>query len=246
MTTYCNWKEHSMASCCRRNLARVLCALTVVLLSPVLRAALQEGTDFRTLAPPQPTSQRGKIEVVEFFSYGCPHCAHFSPLLGAWAAKLPPDVVLRRVPVGFGREPWVNLQRAYYALESTGDLTRLDGPLFHAIHDEHQQLFDESSIADWVGRKGGNVERFTTAYTSLGVNTQTFQADEMAENFRVEGVPTLAVDGRYVALVPNSAEDEAQRFNNLLATTDQLIARVRSERVAAKAASPPKPAPRGK
>ena len=240
-----------MASCCRRKLARVLCALTVLLLSPVLRAALQEGTDFRTLAPPQPTSQRGKIEVVEFFSYACPHCAHFSPLLGAWAAKLPPDVVFRRVPVGFGREPWINLQRAYYALEATGDLTRLDGPLFHAIHEEHKPLFDESSIADWVGRNGGSVEKFTAAYTSLGVNTQTFQADEMAENFRIEGVPTLAVDGRYVALVPNSAEDEEQRFNALLATTGQLIARVRSERVAAKAAPSaaapaPKPAPRSK
>jgi protein dithiol oxidoreductase (disulfide-forming) len=224
-----------MASCPRRNLARVLCALTVLLLSPVLRAALQEGTDFRTLTPPQPTSQHGKIEVIEFFSYACPHCAHFSPQLNAWVAKLPPDVVFRRVPVGFGREPWINLQRAFYALEATGDLTRLDGALFHAIHEERLPLFDESSIADWVGRNGGNAEKFTAAYTSLGVNTQTFQADEMAENFRIEGVPTLAVDGRYIALV-SGATDEAPGLTNVLANTGQLIARVRNERAAAKTA----------
>jgi thiol:disulfide interchange protein DsbA len=226
-----------------------LCTLTLLVFSQAPRAALQEGTDFLALVPPQPTSQRNRIEVVEFFSYGCPHCARFYPLLNAWVAKLPPDVVFRRVPVGFGRDAWVNLQRAYYSLESTGDLTRLDGPLFHAIHEERKPLFDESSIADWVGRNGGNADKFAAAYTSLGINTQAFQADKMAEDFRIGGVPALAVDGRYVALVPGS-ENEAQGLNDLLATTDQLIARVRSERAAAKAApsaaAASKPAPQGK
>jgi thiol:disulfide interchange protein DsbA len=239
MTERCNCKEYSMPSRYRRNLARLLCALTVLLISPVLRAQLQEGTNFRAVVPPQPTSQRSKIELVEFFSYGCPHCARFYPLLNAWVAKLPPDVVFRRVPVGFGRDAWVNLQRAFYSLESTGDLTRLDGPLFHAIHEERKPLFDESSIADWVGRNGGNADKFTAAYTSLGVNTQTFQADKMAEDFQIGGVPALGVDGRYVALVPAS-KDEVQGLSDLLANTDQLIARVRSERTAAKPAPAPK------
>jgi protein dithiol oxidoreductase (disulfide-forming) len=253
MTIHCNWKEHSMSSCYRalpratpvHTLLWVLWTLTLLLLAPASRAALQEGTDFRTLTPPQPSGQRNKIEVVEFFSYGCPHCARFYPLLNAWVAKLPPDVVFRRVPVGFGREAWVNLQRAYFALEFTGDLARLDGPLFHAIHEERKPLFDESSIAEWVGNNGGNADKFAAAYTSLGINTQTFQADKMAEDFQIAGIPALAVDGRYVALVPGS-KDEAQGLNDLLANTDQLIARVRSERVAAKpapaAASRPAPA----
>jgi thiol:disulfide interchange protein DsbA len=228
-----------------RSLARVACTLIMLLLSAAPRAALQEGTNFLTLAPPQPTSQRNKIEVVEFFSYACPHCARFYPLLSAWVAKLPPDVLFRRVPVGFGREVWVNLQRAYFSLEFTGDLARLDGPLFHAIHAERRPLFDESSIADWVGHNGGNADKFAAAYTSLGINTQTFQADQMAEDFRIGGIPALAVDGRYVALVPAS-DDEAQGLNDLLANTDQLIARVRSERAAAKAAPAPKPAAQGK
>ena len=235
----------------RRTLPWLLCALTVLLLPSAPRAALQEGTNFVTLAPPQPTSQRSKIEVIEFFSYGCPHCAHFYPMVSAWVAKLPPDVVFRRVPVSFGRDAWANLQRAYYSLESTGDLARLDGPLFHAIHEERKPLFDESSIADWVGRNGGNADKFTTAYTSFGINNQTFQADKMAEDFRIQGIPSLAVDGHYVAFVPEiEGENEEQRMRDLLANASALIDRVRSERAAAKpapaAASAPKAAAKGK
>jgi len=230
-----------------RTLALTLGALTALLLSSAPQAALEEGKNFVTLAPAHQPGQHNKIEVVEFFSYGCPHCARFYPMISDWLAKLPHDVVFRRVPVGFGRDPWINLQRTYYALESTGDLARLDGPLFRAIHEERKPLFDESSIADWVGRNGGNADKFAAAYTSLGVNTQTFQADKMAEDFRIAGIPSLAVDGRYVALVPASG-DEAQGLNDLLATADQLIARVRSERAATRAtpsaAPAPKPAPK--
>jgi protein dithiol oxidoreductase (disulfide-forming) len=230
-----------------RRIAWLGCALSLLLLSAAPRAALQEGTNFLTLVPPQPTSQRNKIEVVEFFSYACPHCARFSPMVNAWLAKLPQDVVFRRVPVGFGRDAWVNLQRAYYSLEATGDLARLDGPLFRAIHEERKPLFDESSIADWVGHNGGDADKFTAAYTSFGVNNQTFEADEMAQNFRIEGVPSLAVDGRYVTHTTGS-QDETQGFTELLANTDELISRVRSERAAAKPApsAAAKPAPKGK
>lgn len=203
------------------------------------QAQLVAGQDYRVLNPPRPTSSPDKIEVVEFFSYACPHCARLYPLLNAWVAKLPPDVLFRRVPVGFNRDAWVNLQRAYYALDATGDLARLDGPLFHAIHEERKALFDESSIADWVARNGGNADKFTAAYTSLGINKESFQADKMAEEFHIAGVPALAIDGRYVALADGST-DEQQALKDLLANTDELIARVRSERGAAK------PAPRGK
>ena len=223
----------------KRALGWPLCVLTALLISPAPRAALEEGKNFSTVVPPQATSQRNKIEVVEFFSYGCPHCARFYPLLSAWLTQLPPDVLFRRVPVGFGRDAWMNLQRAYYSLEATGDLARLDGPLFRAIHEERKPLFDESSIADWVGRNGGDAAKFTGAYISLDVNKQSFEADRMAENFHIEGIPALAVDGRYVAHTGGST-DEAQALHELLVNTDELIARVRSERAAAR------PAPQGK
>jgi len=219
-----------------RILSAALALLLLLVVSPAPQAALEEGKNFTTLAPPQPTSQHSKIEVVEFFSYGCPHCAHFYPLLNAWVAKLPPDVLFRRVPVGFNRDLWINLQRTYYALDASGDLARLDGPLFHALHEERKPLIDESSITDWVGRSGGNADKFAAAYISLPINEETVQADQMAADYRIEGVPTLAIDGRYVTRGAASADEEAG-LKELLATADELIARVRNERGKSKPAT---------
>ena len=219
-----------------RILSAALSLLVLLVVSPAPRAALEEGKNFTTLAPPQPTSQHGKIEVVEFFSYGCPHCAHFYPLLNAWVAKLAPDVLFRRVPVGFNRDLWINLQRAYYALDASGDLARLDGPLFHALHEERKPLVDESSLSDWVGRNGGHADKFAAAYISLQINKETVQADQMAADYRIEGVPTLAIDGRYVTRGAASADEEAG-LKDVLATADELIARVRNERGKSKPAT---------
>jgi protein dithiol oxidoreductase (disulfide-forming) len=184
-----------------------------------------EGTDYRKLDPPQPTMSPGKIEVIEFFSYMCPHCSEFYPLVTTWAAKLPRNVVFQRVPVGFNRPAWINLARAYYALQASGDLDKLDGPLFHAIHEEHLQLYDEQSLAGWVGKNGGNADKFAAAYTSFGVNNQTVQADQMVEHYRIEAVPTMAVNGEYLAMGKTLAE--------ILASTDRLIAQVQTEARAA-------------
>jgi protein dithiol oxidoreductase (disulfide-forming) len=203
----------------RRTLLTACGALAVLpRLTPAV--AQQEGTDFRTLTPRQPTEHPGKIEVSEFFSYACPHCNDFYPLLSAWLAQQPKDVVLRRVPVGFGRPPWENLQRAYYALKATGDLERLDAALFQAIHEKHELLFDESTLVEWVGKNGGSADKFAAAYTSFSVNNETVQADKMAEDYGVDGVPTVAVNGQYVAL--------GSSFPEILANTTKLIARVRS------------------
>ena len=198
-------------------------------------AQLVEGTDYRTLSPAQPTTSPGKIEVLEFFSYACPHCKKFYPLVSAWAAKLPKDVVFKRVAVGYGRPEWLNLSRTFYALPVTGDLERLDGPLFHAIHDDQQKLFDEQSIADWVGKHGGNAEKFANAYVSFGVNNQTVQADQMVEDYQIGGIPALAVNGRYVVVSPTEAEDEEQTFRELLVRTDKVIAMARAAGVHAAA-----------
>jgi thiol:disulfide interchange protein DsbA len=206
----------------------VLCLAAALGSSAPARAQLAEGKDYRLLTPPRATSSRGKIEVVEFFSYACPHCARFNPLISAWIAKQPKDVVFRRVPVSYDRPEWTNLSRAYYALESTGDLKKLDAALFRAIHDDHQSLFDEQTLADWVGKQGGDATRFANAYVSFGVNNETVQADRMAEEYAIDGVPTLAVDGRYVLITPNEPEDEVQRFKELLVRADKVIAMARA------------------
>lgn len=203
------------------------CALTLALwvLSVAAHAQGVEGTDYRKIEPPQPTMSPGKIEVIEFFSYMCPHCNEFYPLVTTWAAKLPRNVVFRRVPVGFNRPPWINLARAYYALQASGDLDKLDGALFRAIHEEHLQLFDEPSLGEWVAKNGGNADKFASAYTSFGVNNQTVQADQLVESYRIEAVPTMAVNGEYQAMGKNLAE--------ILANTDRLIAQVQTEARAA-------------
>ncbi|HUL45709.1 MAG TPA: thiol:disulfide interchange protein DsbA/DsbL [Steroidobacteraceae bacterium] len=224
----------------------VLCLAAVALsLSAAAQAQLVEGKDYRLLTPPRPTSSPGKIEVVEFFSYACPHCAKFNPLVSAWAAKLPKDVAFKRVAVSYGRPAWTNLSRTYYALEATGDLKKLDAAVFRAIHDEHQDLFDEQSIADWVGKEGGDATGFANAYVSFGVNNQTVQADEMAEDYGIDAIPTLAVNGRYVVISPTQAADEEQTFRELLVRTDEVIAMARAAapRTAASAAGkvPAKP-----
>src|SRR5580658_1003193 len=194
----------------RRIVLAGLAGLTALSLgvSVPLRAQ-QEGTEFRRVIPRQPTESPGKIEVTEFFSYACPHCHEFYPLLTAWIAQQPKDVVLKRVPVGFGRPPWENLQRAFYALKVTGDYQRLDGLLFSAIHDKHEMLDEEPALAEWVAHNGGS-------------------ADKFAEDYAVDAVPTMAVNGEYVALGDSYAE--------ILTNTTKLVARVRAERAAAKPA----------
>lgn len=192
------------------------------------RAQLVAGRDYRELTPPRPTSSPGKIEVVEFFSYACPHCAKFNPLVTAWVAKQPKDVVFRRVAVSYGRPQWMNLARTYYSLAANGNLTKLDAALFRAIHEEQRNLFDEQSIADWVAQQGGDATQFANAYVSFGVNNQTVQADQMAEDYAIDAIPALAVAGRYVVISPTEAADEEQTFRELLVLTDKVIAMVRA------------------
>jgi thiol:disulfide interchange protein DsbA len=204
----------------------VFCLLALVAAVSSTPASAQaakavEGSDYRQLETPQPTQSPGKIEVLEFFSYGCPHCNDFYPLVRTWLATQPKDVAFRREAVGFGRPQWVNLARAYYALQATGDLAKLDGALFHALHEEGLPLYDEQTLSDWVGKHGGNADKFTAAYTSFGVNNQTVQADTMAQTDMLEGIPTLVVNGHYVILGENYAQ--------MLANADKVIVMLRAQ-----------------
>jgi thiol:disulfide interchange protein DsbA len=149
-------------------------------------------------------------------------------------------VVLRRVPITFNRPAWVNVARAYYALQASGDLETLDGKLFRAIHDEHQQLFDAQSLADWVGKNGGDAEKFAAAYADFGVNNQTVQADKLAQDYGIDSIPTLAVAGKYVAMGPGD-QPQPKYFAEILAHTDALIARARAEAPPPAAVKPKRP-----
>ncbi len=181
--------------------------------------------DFAMLRPSQPSDTPGKIEVIEFFSWGCPHCATLHPKLTQWLPSLPKDAVFKRVPVGFGRPSWQALARAYYALEATGDLARLDAPMYQAIHERNLPLADEASIASWVAKQGVDRAAFVSAYNSFGVGNKVARAEELTRRYRVSAVPTFTVAGRYAVI----AHTEEQT----LATASQLVARARKENAAA-------------
>jgi len=196
----------------------VFSALTVAMPS----FAQTAGKEFTLVTPAQPTEDAGKIEVLEFFSYGCPHCADFNPLLTAWVAKLPADVVVKKVPVTFGRAAWANIAKLYYTLEITGDLHRLEADVFKAIHAERQNLFEEKALTEWVVKKGVDPKKFAETFGSFGVMSKVKRGDQMAQAYRITGVPALAVDGKY--LIGDMG------FNEKLAVADKLIAKVRSEK----------------
>ena len=134
----------------------------------------------------------------EFFSYGCPHCSEFHPVVGKWSAALPGDVVFKRVPVSFGRPAWASLARLYYALEVTGDLARLDGAVFNTLHQAGGKLYDDKSIIEWVATQGVDARKFADAFNSFGVISKVKRADQLAQAYKIQGVPSLAVDGKYL------------------------------------------------
>jgi protein dithiol oxidoreductase (disulfide-forming) len=157
--------------------------------------------------------------VMEFFSWGCPHCYEFYPKLAQWLAKLPKDASFKRVPVGLGHPEWEALAKAFYALQTTGDVERLDSQTFEDIHKNHVWLYDEQSITAWAAKHGVDAAKFTAAYRSFGVNMSETQAEQKSVEYKLPGVPTLAVAGKYTVTGDHAA---------MLNTTDQLLAMERA------------------
>lgn len=191
---------------------------------PVLAQVV--GKDYTLISPAQQGSDPAKIEVIEFFGYFCPHCRDAYPALHAWAAKLPGDVVLKKVPISFNRPPLVNWQRLYYTLEATADLARLDSAAFKAAQDERLPLAaDEEAIA-WAVRNGVDGKKFSDAWKSFSVASNVKRAQQLERDYKISGVPALAVDGKYMI--------GDMGFNDKLLVADKLIAKARAERAGKK------------
>lgn len=210
----------------KKILALLLAAFvsSLALSSPGVAAEPQADRDFKLINPPL-TSPKDKIEVIEFFSYGCNHCSDFHPMISQWAAKLPKDVSFRRVPVSFNRPEWARLSRIYFALEATGDLAKLDAAVFVAIHEQRVRFKTDEDVVAWAASKGADAKKFSDAMGAFSMQAKVQRADQDASAARISGVPSLAVDGRY--LINNEA---AGSFAELLALTDSVIAKVRQER----------------
>lgn len=205
---------------------RLLCGSVMLVLSLIgfqASAALVEGTDYTVLRPAQPTSDPNKIVVTEFFSYQCPHCYQFSPVVNAWVAKLPSDVAFERIPVSFGHPNWASIGQAYYALLAMGKLDpKLDSAIFNAIHGQNQKLGDLSAITDFLVKQGINGQEFVSVYNSFGVMNKMRSAEQAVPTYGVEGVPTVIIDGKYKVL---GNDHEKQ-----LAVASELISMVRTAR----------------
>jgi len=185
----------------------------------------EDGVEYMTLdkrvnsdAPP------GKIEVIEFFWYSCPHCNAFEPKLNAWIQKLPADVVIKRVPVAF-RDDFVPQQRLFYTLEALGKLDPLHNKVFHAIHAERLPMSREEQIAEWAEKQGLDKAKFRELYNSFSVSSKARRAAQLQEQFKVSGVPALGIAGRYY-----TDGELARNMDRALQVTDYLIAEARKSR----------------
>ena len=206
----------------RRSFVAASFALATALTVSNPSFAQTAGKDYTLITPAQPSDDPAKIEVLEFFSYGCPHCSDFHPLVSAWAAKLPGDVVFKRVPITFGRAAWANTSKLYYTLETTGDLAKLDGDIFKAIHGERVNLFDEKTLTEWVIKKGVDPKKFADTFNSFGVMSKVKRGDQLATAYKIQGVPAIAIGGKYLV---GGAD-----FNEQLAIADKLLTKARNEK----------------
>lgn len=180
-----------------------------------------EGQDYKKLDKPLPVAP-GKVEVVEFFGYWCPHCNAFEPTLDAWQRKLPADqVAFRRIAISF-RPNQETLQRLYYGLEALGLVDALHRKVFTAFHVEHKPIASDADVLDWAKANGADGPKIVDAMKSFGVATKVRLARQLAEGYGIDGVPTLGVQGRW-RTAPSIAGTEARA----LAVTDALIAMAR-------------------
>ena len=184
-------------------------------------ADLVEGKDYVRLKNSQPVETGKKIEVIEFFSYGCPHCHDLEPILQTWMQKLPPDVQFRRVPVMF-QQRWEPLAKIYYTLDAMGDEARLSPEVFKAVHVSGVPLYQDKAFFDWAANHGLDRNRVAEVYASFTVNSKFNRAKAQANAYNIQSVPTMVVDGKFVT---GRVEHAA-----VPAVLDALIAKARAER----------------
>jgi thiol:disulfide interchange protein DsbA len=207
---------------------RIFRALAALLAAAALApaAVAQQQAPFLHISPPIATEAPGRIEVVEFFWYECPHCYELEPLLDRWIPKLAKDVQFRRVPATFNAR-WLISARVFYALESMGLESKLHRPIMDAIHKDRMRITDDRQLAEWLGKQGVDVAKFQAAMKSFAVESKLKRADQLVRDAKIDGVPALMVNGRY--LVP--AGGNLQR---LLDTADALIEQSRKDTAAKK------------
>ena len=197
----------------------------IALASGTASAQLVEGKNYRRIPNPQPVETGKKIEVIEFFSYGCPHCAELEPYLDTWLAKAPQDVAFRRVPVMFQTQ-WVALAKVYYTLDALGVEPKLSPNVFRAIHgSQHLALWDTGKFYDWAAGQGLDRKKVEEVFSSFAIDGKMKRAMQLAQQYNIQAVPTVIVDGKFV-----TSSSDVGTHAQLPAAIDELVSKARAER----------------
>jgi len=199
------------------------CLTFAVLLFPMLGACAAPIEDYyQAVAAPQPTAAaEGKIEVAEFFWYGCPHCYSLEPHINQWAENKPDDVEFQRMPAVLNKT-WIPHARAYYTAEKLGILEQIHRPLFDALHRDRKRVFSDDELRDFFLEHGVDAATFDRVYGSSEVDTRVKQALILGQRYRLTGVPTIIVNGKYM-----TSGTLARSFDNMMEVINALVERER-------------------
>ena len=207
---------------------RQLLATAIAAVGFAAAGASAQQAEFGLLNPPQPTEGGGKIEVIEFFWYGCPHCARLEPFVVKWAASLPKDVVFKRVHA-LPSNAWLENATLFYTLEAMGKLDTLHMKVFDAIHNEGQNLNNQTVRDAWLTKNGVDPAKYAEVAKSFSVQTKLTRARQMTSAYKVDGVPQMIVNGKYI-----TNNTYAQGEPKIMPIVDKLVDKARKETVAAK------------
>ena len=203
---------------------RTLIAALVAVVAPLpFSARAQQGADagYSTLQNVVPVENPGKIEVAEFFWYGCIHCYNLEPVLDAWVPKLPPDVQFRRIPAVFN-ERWAQDAAIFYAFETLGVLEKLHRPFFDAIHKDRLKTDNPAALNEWLAKNGVDPKKLEAATKSFGVQSKVKRATQITAAARIDGTPALMVHGRYTI-----STEQGRSREGMLDNAERLIPLVR-------------------
>ncbi len=199
------------------------CLLGPGLLAPAsAQQPVRAEIDYRVIAP-QPVATAGRIEVIDFFWYGCPHCNNFQPALERWIGRKPADVAIRRIPAIL-RDSWAPHARIYYTLEALGEAERLHQRVYHGYHVEELHMSKPDVMSTWAVRNGIDRDRWEQAYNSPEVQRKVEEAAKLTRAYQISGTPSLVVNGRYL-----TSGNMAESLNGMIAIVNGLVQKVRSE-----------------